>query len=121
MIMNNKLKFGFVVEYVKDIEAAKDFYENVFGLEVERYAPTFVQFETFAIASDEPMGDGNAPELYWLVKDAEAAFKEISQNAEVCLPLEQKPFGKVFGIEDPDGRPRYLLELSAERPSQSTG
>lgn len=57
------------------------------------------------------MAGGGEPTLYWLVDDAEAGFSDLSKKAEVSLPLEQKPFGKV-------GRPRYLLELSKERPSQ---
>lgn len=114
----SKPPFGFVVEYVEDIEASKRFYVDVLGLEVERQNPRFVQFETFAIASDEPMADSGGPELYWLVSDAEAAYQELSDKAEVSLPLTQKPFGKVFGVKDPDGRPRYLLELARDRPSQ---
>ncbi len=117
-IMNNKPRFGFVVEYVSDIEAATRFYVDVLGLEVERSHPTFVQFDTFALASDEPMAGGGEPELYWLVEDAKAAFNDLSSKAEVTLPLTQMPFGKVFGIEDPAGRPRYLLELAPDRPSQ---
>jgi catechol 2,3-dioxygenase-like lactoylglutathione lyase family enzyme len=116
--MSIKPRFGFVIEYVKDVEAAKRFYVDVLGLEVERYHPTFVQFDTFAIAGDEPMAGNGEPELYWLVDDAEAAFSELSQKAEVTLPLKQVPFGKVFGIKDPVGRPRYLLELAKDRPSQ---
>lgn len=34
--MNSKAKFGFVLEYVTDIEATKRFYVEVLGLEVER-------------------------------------------------------------------------------------
>jgi catechol 2,3-dioxygenase-like lactoylglutathione lyase family enzyme len=117
--MNNKPRFGFVVEYVKDIEAAKDFYVDVLGLEMQRYYPTFVQFDKFAIASDQPIGATGEPELYWLVDDAAASYRELSQKAEVVAPLTQKPFGKVFAINDADGRPRYLLELSRERPSQA--
>src|SRR5215472_7891014 len=99
--MSNKPRFGFVVEYVKDVEAAKRFYVDDFG-----------------IAGDRPIAGGGEPELYWLVDDAEAAFSDLSEKAEVSLPLEQKPFGTVFGIKDTDGRPRYLLELSKDRPSQ---
>lgn len=44
-------------------------------------------------------------ELYWAVDDADAAFRELSQRTEVSLPLEQRPFGKVFGIKDPAGQP----------------
>jgi hypothetical protein len=62
------------------------------------------------------MAGGGEPELYWLVDDAEAAFSDLSKKTEVSLPLEQKPFGKVFGIKDTDGRSRYLL--SKNRPSQ---
>jgi len=116
--MSSKPQFGFIVEYVKDMEAAQRFYVEVLGLEVERHHPTFVQFKSFAIASDAPMTGKGEPELYWLVPDAEAAFQDLSRKAEVSLPLTQKPFGKVFGVKDPDGRPRYLLELAKNRPSQ---
>src|SRR6185503_14086393 len=56
--MNEKPRFGFVVEYVRDIEAAKQFYVESFGLKVERTHPMFVQFEHFAIASDDSLGPG---------------------------------------------------------------
>ena len=53
--MTIKPEFGFILEYVTDIEAAKRFYINVMGLEVGRTSPVFVQFKHFAIASDEPL------------------------------------------------------------------
>jgi predicted enzyme related to lactoylglutathione lyase len=122
-MMKNKPRFGFVVEYVTDIEAAKDFYVNVVGLEVERYSPMYVQFEHFAIASDESMTGNRERELYWLVDDAEAALRDLSVQAsgkaDVSMPLKQMPFGKVFGIKNLDGQPLYLLELSKDRPSQA--
>lgn len=116
--MSVKPRFGFVLEYVTDIEAARRFYVDVLGLEMERYHPTFIQFGPFAIASDESMTGSRDPELYWLVDDAEAAFHDLSQKAEVSLPLKQMPFGKVFGIKEPGGRPRYVLELARDRPSR---
>ena len=112
-------QFGFVVQYVKDIAAARRFYEEVMGLPVQRSHPTFVQFDKFAIASDEPMAGQGEPELYWLVDDAEAAIAKLSRKAEVSLPLKEQPFGKVFGIRDADGEPRYLLELAKNRPSRA--
>jgi len=118
--MSSSPQFGFVIEYVTDIEAAKRFYVEVLGLEVERYHPTFVQFKSFALASDEPLGRSGDPEVYWLVADAEAAFADLSQKAEVSLSLQQMPYGKVFAINDPAGRPRYLLELAQDRPSRPT-
>jgi catechol 2,3-dioxygenase-like lactoylglutathione lyase family enzyme len=117
-VVSSKPTFGFALEYVTDIEAAKRFYVDVLGLDVEREHPTFVQFTSFAIASDESLGGGDDPELYWLVDDAEAAFRDLSPKAEVSLPLKQMPFGKVFGIKDPAGRPRYLVELAPDRPSR---
>jgi predicted enzyme related to lactoylglutathione lyase len=117
--MNIAPKFGFAIEYVTDIQASTRFYSEVLGLQIQRTSPTFVQFEHFAIAGDESMDGKNELELYWLVEDAEAAFAELARTASVSLPLKQLPFGKVFGITDPDGRPRYLLELATNRPSQA--
>ena len=121
--MTTKPRFGFALEYVSDIEAAKRFYVEVLGLEVERDHPTFVQFKdqagaNFAIASDESMGGRCGLELYWLVDDAETAFSDLSQKAGVSLPLKEMPFGKVFGIKDPAGQPQYLIELAQNRPSR---
>jgi catechol 2,3-dioxygenase-like lactoylglutathione lyase family enzyme len=123
--MTSKAQFAFALEYVSDIAAAKRFFTDVLGLEIDREAPTFVQFKagngsSYAIASDEAM-DGNkdrAPELWWIVDDAEAAFREMSAHAEVGLPLRQMPFGMCFGIKDPTGQVHYLLEFARERPSQ---
>ncbi len=121
--MTIKPRFGFALENVPDIEAAKRFYVEVLGLEVERDHPTFVQFKEqagarFAIASDESLSGRHEPELYWLVDDAETAFRELSQKAEITFPLKQMPFGKVFGIKDPLGQPRYLMEVAQDRPSR---
>lgn len=119
-----KTRFGFLLEYVSDVDTAKSFYVDVLGLTVEREHPQFVQFRDpqgvgFAIASDESLSGSNEPEIYWVVDDAEAAFQELSQRADVVLPLQQKAFGKVFGLKDPAGRPCYLLEWARERPSRA--
>jgi predicted enzyme related to lactoylglutathione lyase len=111
-------RFGFALEYVSDVEAARRFYEDVLGLKVERYHPTYVQFEHFAVASDESLSGTNEPELYWLVDDAEAAYADLSRMGEVSMPLVEKPFGKVFALKDPAGRPSFVLELARNRPSQ---
>ncbi len=116
--MGSKPTFGFVLEYVTDVEAAKEFYVEVLGLEMERYHPTYVQFEHFAIASDESLSGTREPEHYWLVEDAEAAFRDLSAKAEVVVPLKQMPFGKVFGIKDPAGQTIFLLEFARDRPSR---
>jgi catechol 2,3-dioxygenase-like lactoylglutathione lyase family enzyme len=110
-------QFGFVVVYVKDIAASKRFHTDVLGLRVEREAPGFVQFEHFALATDERLTSGKEPEIYWLVDDAEAALREVGDKAKIEPALEAKPFGKVFGVRDPDGGTRLLLELARNRPS----
>ncbi len=116
--MSDKPEFGFVLEYVTDIEAAKRFYVEIIGLEVERTSPVFIQFNHFAIASDESMSGNRDPEVYWLVDDAEAAFSDFSRKVDIIMPLKQMPFGKVFGIKDPAGQPLYMIEFAQNRPSQ---
>jgi predicted enzyme related to lactoylglutathione lyase len=116
--MSNKPKFGFILEYVTDIEAAKSFYANVLGLDVQRTSPVFVQFDHFAIASDESMSGTRNSEVYWVVDDAQAAFDDLSHKAKVIMPPKQLPFGKTFGIQDPAGQPLYLIEFAQNRPSQ---
>ena len=118
--MNNQAVFGFVLEYVTNLEAARRFYVEVLGLEVERVSPTFIQFNHFAIASDESMGSTRDRELYWIVAQAETALNDFAQKAEVILPLKQMPFGKVFGIKDSAGQPLYFVEFARDRPSQTT-
>ncbi len=117
--MSSKPEFGFVLEYVTDIEAARRFFVDVLGLKVERYHSTYIQFEHFAIANDASMSGTRDPEVYWLVDDALAAFSDLSRQAEVVMPLKKMPFGTVFGIKDPAGRPLYLLEFARDRPSQA--
>jgi catechol 2,3-dioxygenase-like lactoylglutathione lyase family enzyme len=122
--MTTTTRFGFVLEYVKDIEAAKRFFVDTLGLQIDREAPTFVQFRSpdgasYAIASDEPMDPSGAPEIWWVVDDAQSALAELSRQAEVSMPLRHMPFGDCFGIKDPAGQVHYLLEFARERPSQT--
>jgi len=121
---NTTPRFGFALEYVSDIDAVKRVYIEVLGLTVEREAPVFIQFKdaagaNYAIARDESMSGSRETELYWLVDDAEAAFKELSARAPVSMPLQELPFGKVFGLDDPAGHPSYILEFAQNRPSQA--
>jgi catechol 2,3-dioxygenase-like lactoylglutathione lyase family enzyme len=116
--MNNQPEFAFILEYVPDISAAKRFYVDVLGLKVEREAPVFVQFNHFAIASDESLGGSSGLEVYWSVENSEAAFNVLSRKAEVIFPVKQMPFGKVFCIKDPAGQPVYIIEFAQNRPSQ---
>lgn len=113
--MTQRPRFGFVVEYVDDIQAARRFYEETLGLTAGRATPVFVEFGAFAIAGDEPMRPGSTLETFWLVDDARQAFDELSATTEITLPITRKPFGTVFGIRDPQGEPQYLLERTVGR------
>jgi catechol 2,3-dioxygenase-like lactoylglutathione lyase family enzyme len=117
--MTEKPRFGFAIHYVTDLQAARRFYVEVLGQKVERQHATFVQFERFAIASDESMTGKRETELYWLVDDAERAFREMSGAAEVGVALKEMPFGKVFSLKDPAGNACFLLELARDRPSKA--
>ncbi|MDB4973734.1 MAG: hypothetical protein JWN48_2075 [Myxococcaceae bacterium] len=117
--MSTNPRFGFAVANVKDIVKAKRFYAEVLGLKIQREAPNYIQFENFAIASDNP--DATSPlELYWLVEEAQAAHQELTARGATCSAVEAKPFGKVFSTQDPDGGERFVLELAAARPSKAS-
>jgi catechol 2,3-dioxygenase-like lactoylglutathione lyase family enzyme len=120
--MSSELRFGLLIEYVDDVQAAKPFYTDILGLKVEREAPDFIQFADPAgvnvgIASDGSLGNAREPEVFWLVDDAAEAFRTLPGAVEVSYPLTEKPFGTVFGITDPAGEVQYVLELAKERPS----
>ncbi len=116
--MNPEPRFGFVVAYVDDMKAARRFYVETLGLTVQREAPNFVQFSHFALATDESMDGRRYLEVYWLVDDAAAAFDAVRSKASISMELRALPFGRVFGVRDPSGQPRYLLELARDRPSR---
>jgi catechol 2,3-dioxygenase-like lactoylglutathione lyase family enzyme len=118
--MTQTPRFAFALEYVTDVEEAKRFYAEVLGLPVQRYHPNFVQFDNFAIANDTSLSGRRDTELYWAVDDAEAAFRELAPTADIFMEIEQKPFGKVFGVKNPSGEPRFLIEFAADRPSTPT-
>jgi catechol 2,3-dioxygenase-like lactoylglutathione lyase family enzyme len=116
-------RFAFPLEYTQDIPAMRRFYTDVLGLQLDRDHPTFLQFKdangaAYAVASDAPMDRGDVPELWWTVDNAEAACADMSQQAELAMPLRDMPFGKCFGIKDPTGQVHYILEFAQQRPSQ---
>ena len=86
--MNNGLRF--VVRHVTDIAAARAFYTEKLGLEVEVEQPGFVQFKALGgapfavslesadpVAVELPGGQSEALELWWYVDDADASHAEL--------------------------------------------
>ena len=122
--MSINARFGMVIEYADDLVATQRFLVDVLGLHVERQAPNFVQVTdgrggTFAIANDESLSGSRDPELYWVVDDARAAYQAVSGSAEIVRPLQEMPFGTVFGIRDPNGQTHFVIEFAQARPSQA--
>ena len=116
-------RFGFVLEYVKDVNEAKAFYTDILGLKVRRESPEFIQFADaegvgWAIASDASMSGESKPETYWIVEDIAALEKSLSGKVKITHPLEQRSFGQVLGVEDPAGETQYLVEFAKDRPSK---
>jgi predicted enzyme related to lactoylglutathione lyase len=119
---SNTTRFGFVLEYVQDVDEGKSFYTDILGLKVSRESPEFIQFADasgvgWAIASDATMSGEAKPETYWIVEDIAAFDKSLSAKAKITHPLEERPFGQVFGVADPAGERQYLVEFAKERPS----
>ncbi len=116
-------RFGFVLEYVPDVNAAKAFYTEILGLQVRRESTEFVQFADgggvgWAIASDASLSGEGRPETYWIVNDIAAVEQALAGKVTVTHPLEERPFGRVLGIADPAGETQYLVEFAKERPSR---
>jgi predicted enzyme related to lactoylglutathione lyase len=108
----------FVILHVDDVDAARAFYTERYGLEVEAEQPGFVQFRqpgggaTFAVARTEA---GTDPiELWWFVDDADAEHAALkARGVEVKTPPHDEPFGRAFTIKDASGAAQNLLQLPA--------
>jgi catechol 2,3-dioxygenase-like lactoylglutathione lyase family enzyme len=119
----NTPRYGFVVEYVPDVNAATSFYTGILGLRVTRESPEFIQFAdangvAWAIASDASMSGELKPETYWIVDDITAFAVSVADTVTITHPLEARPFSRVLGIADPAGETQYLVEFARERPSR---
>ena len=126
------MRFGYVILYVRDVEASVAFYERAFGLqrrlvhESGQYAEletgaTALAFATRDLAAAnlpgdyDPAGeDGRRPafEVCLVTDDVRAAFERaVSQGAEPVTPPEKRPWGQeVAYVQDPDA---VLIELAA--------
>jgi catechol 2,3-dioxygenase-like lactoylglutathione lyase family enzyme len=114
----------FIVRHVQDIDAARAFYTDKMGLEVEVEQPGFVQFKApngapFAIslasadpvAAELPGGQSESLELWWYVDDADAAHAELkARGVEIVFPPKDVPFGRAFAIKDPEGAYSFILQ-----------
>ena len=120
--MNSGLQF--VVRHVADVAAARAFYTEKMGFEVEAEQPGFVQFKApdgapFAVslasadpvAAELPSGQSEPLELWWYVADADAAYAELrAKDVEIVFPPKDLPFGRAFAIKDPTGAYSFILQ-----------
>ena len=111
------MKLGYIILYVRDLDATVAFYERAFGLErrfvhESGYAEmatgdTALAFATEALAAshggpfrpsrpDEPPA---AMELAFTTQDVPAAYERaIAAGAAPLVPPETKPWGQVVGM-----------------------
>ncbi len=109
----------FVMAHVPDVDAARNFYTETMGFEIEDQAPGFVQFKqtnggaTFALGLPDP-AQPDPVELWWFVDDADATHAAlVGRGAEVVTPPHDEPFGRAFAIKGPGEQTLYMLQLAA--------
>ena len=115
------LGLNFVMIHVNDIEEARTFYTEKFGLEIEDQAPDFLQFKqpmghgaTFALSHEPSIqpGQGKDIEVWWFVDNADATYAALTdKGVEIAHERKDEPFGRTFAIKDPPGNTLYLLQL----------
>ena len=120
--MNSSVQF--IVRHVTDIAAARAFYTEKLGFEVEAEQPGFVQFKApdgvpFAVslasadpvAAELPGGRFETLELWWYVEDADATCAELQgKGVEIVFPPKDMPFGRAFAIKDAAGAYCFVLQ-----------
>jgi len=107
----------FVMIHVPNVAAARAFYVERLGMEVEDESPTFVQLKgagggaSLGI-SEPPDATAEATELWWFVADADAEYARLqAQDVPIVSPPADMPFGRTVEIRDPVGRTVHLLQL----------
>jgi predicted enzyme related to lactoylglutathione lyase len=105
----------FVIRHVPDVAAARGFYKEKLGFEVEAEQPGFIQFRqpgagaTYALAQDD--GSREQLELWWFVEDADATHAALkAKGVEIVTPPYDEPFGRAMVIKDASGGTLYLLQ-----------
>ncbi|MGI8588006.1 MAG: VOC family protein [Chloroflexia bacterium] len=107
---------NFVLFHVQDVAAARAFFVEKLGLELEADSPTFLQFKANGGASlgviQPPPEGAEDVQLWWYVDDADAVHaKLVEKGVEIVQPPTDEPFGRTVAIHGPEGRPLYLLQL----------
>ena len=100
-------RLNYVEFPVRDIAAAKSFYESVFGWSLTEFGPTYAATMTgdtdIGLQADASEAT-TAPLPVIEVDDLEAAFEAASRaGAEIVRPIFAFPGGRRFQFRDPGG------------------
>jgi catechol 2,3-dioxygenase-like lactoylglutathione lyase family enzyme len=111
----------FVTFYVSDLTRSLAYFTNVLGFAhvPEESSPGF-HFLTgdggisfgLALAGEQTPPAGTST-LYIKVSDIHAQRAAIVGKGIEATPIEQRPFGAIFGVHTPDGAPLTLFEPPA--------
>ena len=92
---------------VRDVAAAKSFYEGVFGWSLTQFAPTYaatITGDTDIGLQGDPAEATQAPLPVIEVDDLESALEAVSgAGAEIVRPIFAFPGGRRFQFLDPSG------------------
>lgn len=122
----DKIKFLMPVIFVEDIKVSKDFYQNIFSLEVEMdFGENIIFRDAFSIwqknraekiiyqeniDSEKKLGPNNV-ELYFETVNIESIWlKIISSKVEIIHSIKEESWGqRVFRFYDPD---KFIIEVA---------
>ncbi|HEY0627074.1 MAG TPA: VOC family protein [Allosphingosinicella sp.] len=100
-------RLNYVELPVRDIGAAKSFYEQVFGWSLTEFGPTYaatITGDTDIGLQADPAEATKAPLPVIEVEDLEAAFEAVkAAGAEIVRPIFAFPGGRRFQFLDPSG------------------
>ena len=116
-----KLKLGYVILYVENLEKTKHFYGELLGLELKNEFGTYIEYSTGATIlsfntredvrelTHLPIPNGKTQEqtfeLGFVTEEVEAIVEKLrASGVSVLMEPVEKPWGqKVAYVEDPDG------------------
>lgn len=122
----NKINFSMPVIFVEDIKVSREFYQNIFSLEVgEDFGENVVFKKAFSIWQktcankiifdkniiNERKEINNNIELYFETIDIESIWEKISSsNVEIIHSVKEAAWGqRVFRFYDPD---KFIIEVA---------
>ena len=122
----SKIQFMMPVIFVEDVKRSREFYQNIFSLEVEMdFGENIVFKDAFSIWQrsramsiifdninlDEKINNYRDIELYFETLDIESVWEKVrSSNLEIIHPIKEESWGqRVFRLYDPD---KHIIEVA---------